>query len=114
MSTTKADSPTPTATKTRGVVFVTGCTDGGIGAHIVQRFLADNYTVYATARSLKSMSELDHPNARKLIVDVTSDESVKAAVDKVYEETDGIDILVSNAGFSFIGQCPVLALTQLC
>lgn len=50
------------------------------------------------------MSALNHPNARKLVVDVTSDESVKAAVDQVYEETDGIDILVSNAGFSWIGQ----------
>lgn len=100
MSITKSDS----SQKTTGVVFITGCTDGSIGAHLVLRFLADNYTVYATARSLKSMSALNHPNARKIVVDVTSDESVKAAIDKVYEETAGIDVLVSNAGLSWIGQ----------
>ncbi|KAF9002609.1 oxidoreductase [Hymenopellis radicata] len=102
MSITKTASE-DTPSKTLGVVFITGCTDGGIGAHLVRRFLAANFTVYATARKLSSMSTLNHPNARKLVVDVTSDESVKAAVDKVYEETQGIDILVSNAGFSYIG-----------
>jgi NAD(P)-dependent dehydrogenase (short-subunit alcohol dehydrogenase family) len=92
-----------TSSKTVGVVLITGCTNGGIGAHLVERFLKDNFIVYASARRLEAMSELDHPNARKLVVDVTSDESVKAAVDKVYAETEGIDIVVSNAGLSWIG-----------
>ncbi|KAJ6530412.1 NAD-binding protein [Mycena vulgaris] len=56
--------------------------------------------VYATARSEKSIT---HKNVRKLILDVTDDVSVTKAIDQVYAETDGIDVLISNAGCSHIG-----------
>ncbi|KAF9481263.1 oxidoreductase, partial [Pholiota conissans] len=83
------------------VVFITGCSEGGIGAALVTEFLQKNCIVYASARSLASMSSLSHNNLRKLQVDVTSDDSVQAAVTQIYE-TDGhnIDILVLNAGLA--------------
>ncbi|KAF9481265.1 oxidoreductase [Pholiota conissans] len=81
------------------VVFITGCSEGGIGAALVAEFLQNNCIVYASARSLTSMAGLSHKNLKKLQVDVTSDESVQAAVTQIYE-TDGlnIDVLVLNAG----------------
>ncbi|KAJ7646887.1 hypothetical protein FB45DRAFT_183564 [Roridomyces roridus] len=85
------------------VVLITGCSNGGIGAALARCFLNKGYIVYATARSLKALSDLDHPNVRKLVLDVTSQESVAAAVEQVYGETEGIDILISNAGFSHVG-----------
>ncbi|KAJ7739065.1 NAD-binding protein [Mycena maculata] len=85
------------------VAFVTGCSNGGIGAALCRAFLAKGYVVYAAARSVDAMSELTHDNVRKLAVDVTDDESVAKGIEQVYKETDGIDVLVSNAGYSHIG-----------
>jgi len=80
------------------VVFITGCSNGGIGSALAKVFAERGCIVYATARTLASMSELIQPNVRKLALDVTEDSSVKSAVDEVYETAHRIDILVSNAG----------------
>ncbi|KAJ7497732.1 hypothetical protein FB451DRAFT_1121466 [Mycena latifolia] len=85
------------------VAFITGCSNGGIGAALCKSFLAKGYIVYATARSVEAMSDLVHDNIRKLVVDVTDDVSVASAIKQVYVETDGIDVLISNAGYSHIG-----------
>ncbi|KAJ6489512.1 hypothetical protein C8R47DRAFT_1215324 [Mycena vitilis] len=65
--------------------------------------LSKGYTVYATARSVEAMAELVHENVRKLAVDVTDDASVAAGIKHVYDETEGIDLLISNDGYSHIG-----------
>ncbi|KAJ6494959.1 hypothetical protein DFH09DRAFT_1052739 [Mycena vulgaris] len=85
------------------VAFITGCSNGGIGAALCKAFLAKGYIVYATARSVEAMSDLVHANVRKLVVDVTDDASVASGIEKVYSETEGIDVLISNAGYSHIG-----------
>jgi NADP-dependent 3-hydroxy acid dehydrogenase YdfG len=50
------------------------------------------------------MSDLIHENVRKLAVDVTDDGSVANGIKQVYAETEGIDLLISNAGYSHIGK----------
>ncbi|KAJ7275690.1 NAD-binding protein [Mycena rebaudengoi] len=85
------------------IVFITGCSNGGIGAALCRSFLSKGCIVYATARSAEAMSDLVHDNVRKLVVDVTENASVETAVEQVYSETEGIDVLVSNAGYSHIG-----------
>ncbi|KAJ7267574.1 NAD-P-binding protein [Mycena haematopus] len=85
------------------VAFITGCSNGGIGAALCSSFIAKGYIVYATARSVEAMSDLTHENVRKLVVDVTNDLSVANGITTVYTETEGIDVLVSNAGYSHIG-----------
>jgi NADP-dependent 3-hydroxy acid dehydrogenase YdfG len=67
-------------------------------------FVAKGFIVYATARSVAAMSDLTHKNVRKLVVDVTNDVSVANGIKQVYTETEGIDVLVSNAGYSHIGE----------
>ncbi|KAJ7497719.1 hypothetical protein FB451DRAFT_1460333 [Mycena latifolia] len=86
------------------IAFITGCSNGGIGAALCRSFAAKGYIVYATARSLEAMSDLVHDNIRKLVLDVTDDVSVVNAINQIYAETDGIDVLVSNAGYSHIGK----------
>ncbi|KAJ7121249.1 NAD-binding protein [Mycena crocata] len=85
------------------VAFITGCSNGGIGAALSKSLLAKGYIVYATARSVEAMSDLKHENVRKLVVDVTDDASVAKGIEQVYAETEGIDVLISNAGYSHIG-----------
>jgi len=85
------------------IAFITGCSNGGIGAALCRALLAKDYIVYATARSVDSMSDLTHKNLRKMAVDVMNDDSVAVAIKKVYEETEGIDLLISNAGTNHTG-----------
>ncbi|KAG8752098.1 hypothetical protein FRC11_008693 [Ceratobasidium sp. 423] len=80
------------------VVLVTGSSHGGIGYSLCEEFAAKGCTVYASARRLEAISSLTHPSIRPLIMDVTSDTSVRKAVEQVIEETGRLDIVVANAG----------------
>ncbi len=77
-------------------ILVTGCSAGGIGAAVVQQLAKHGHHVYATARNASKIpieiSEL--PNVTVLQLDVTSTESIKAAVKGISR----LDVLVNNAG----------------
>ncbi|KAG7097490.1 hypothetical protein E1B28_004832 [Marasmius oreades] len=91
------------------VVFVTGCSDGGIGGAIAGELAAKGCLVYASARSMTSMLSLEGPCIRKLEVDVRDDESVQKAAKEIYQNEGRIDIVISNAGIGCTG--PVLDIT---
>jgi 1-acylglycerone phosphate reductase len=85
-------------------VLITGCSAGGIGPALVLSFQKRGYTVFATARSLKKMTELTSlPNVHVLELDVVNPTSIAAAVAAVKERTGGsLDVLVNNAGQQLI------------
>ena len=56
--------------------------------------------MYATARRPESLEGFSQTNIHQLTLDVTDDESVKAAVQTIIDEEGQIDILVNNAGVS--------------
>ena len=49
------------------------------------------------------MSGLEHPNIRRHVLDVTSDENVEALVKVILDNESKIDILVNNAGMNLGG-----------
>ncbi|KAG2364409.1 hypothetical protein BDR07DRAFT_1401623 [Suillus spraguei] len=81
----------------RKVVLVTGCSKGGIGFHLCERFAEQGCTVYATSRRLETMDGFNHP-VEKRVLDVTNDDDVKLVVQSILEEQGKIDIVVNNAG----------------
>lgn len=83
-------------------VLVTGASSG-MGKETARRLLADGYTVYASARRLDQMADLEAQGATPLRLDITSDDEIAAAVDRITAERGGIDILVNNAGFGLYG-----------
>ncbi|KAJ7170104.1 oxidoreductase [Mycena filopes] len=86
------------------VVLVTGCSSGGIGYALCERFAAEGCLVYATARRLEAMEGLKaHPLIKLNTLDVTSDEDVRRVVEVVVAEAGSIDIVVNNAGVMGIG-----------
>jgi len=72
--------------------LVTGASSG-IGEATAERLAMAGYKVYGTSRRPAKTSQL-------LSLDVTSDESVGAAVKEVVRREGRIDLLVNNAGFS--------------
>ncbi len=82
------------------VALITGCSTG-IGRDLATRMTAAGYVVVATARRGESLDGLEV--ALNLALDVTSDESVTAAIAQVMEAYGRIDVLVNNAGYGVRG-----------
>ena len=83
----------------RKTVLITGCSVGGIGHDLAQEWNRIGYRVFATARKLEAMTELEAAGIECLAMDVTDQESLKRVAEHVGKETGGtLDILVNNAG----------------
>ncbi|PWZ01684.1 NAD(P)-binding protein [Testicularia cyperi] len=87
-----------TSNDPRKVVVITGCSSG-LGRSMAIEFDAQKqYRVFATARNPDSLRELP-AGIERVQLDVTDQQSIKAAFDNITHETNGrIDILVNNAG----------------
>jgi NAD(P)-dependent dehydrogenase (short-subunit alcohol dehydrogenase family) len=77
------------------VALVTGASSG-IGQATAQRLSTAGYKVYGTSRRSAQAGERSF---EMLSLDVTSDESVEAAIEEVMRSQGRIDLLVNNAGF---------------
>lgn len=82
------------------VVFVTGAGQGS-GKAIAKRFLSDGAIVAATdLRAPEWDAGVAESRLIRMAVDVSKEEQVIAAIDKVNKETSGINVLVNNAGIA--------------
>ncbi|MBE0627507.1 MAG: oxidoreductase [Burkholderiales bacterium] len=77
------------------IALVTGASSG-IGEATAQRLATAGYKVYGTSRRGARSGERSFA---MLPLDVTSDESVEAAVKELIRQEGRIDLLVNNAGF---------------
>jgi len=78
------------------IALVTGASSG-IGEATAKRLALAGYKVYGTSRQRPQAGQRSY---EMLPLDVTSDESVEAAVSEVVRLSGRIDLLVNNAGFS--------------
>src|SRR5437763_16139584 len=78
------------------IALVTGASSG-IGKAAAERLARAGYKVYGTSRR---GAQAGAQSFEMLSLDVTSDESVEAAVAEVVRREGRIDLLVNNAGFS--------------
>ncbi|KAI8232027.1 Short-chain dehydrogenase cctT [Colletotrichum sp. SAR 10_86] len=81
-------------------ILISGCTEGGAGNALALAFAAAGLRVFATARSLKSMKNLqDQKNIETFTLDVTSQDSINNVKAEISRLTGGtLDILYNNAG----------------
>lgn len=91
------------------VVLITGCSSG-IGLASARRFARAGFRVYASVRretdaeALRAEAAATGWRLRAPLLDVTSDESVAAAVRDLLRETSGrIDVAINNAGYYLFG-----------
>src|SRR5688500_14225858 len=83
-------------------VLITGCSTG-IGRATAEHLLDRGWNVYATARRLESVSDLEAKGAKTLALDVNDEASMAAAVKAVEEAEGAVGVLVNNAGYSQSG-----------
>jgi NAD(P)-dependent dehydrogenase (short-subunit alcohol dehydrogenase family) len=87
---------------TSRAVLVTGCSSG-IGAATAAHLAGAGWTVYATARRVETLADLEAKGCRTLALDVTDDASRRAAVEAVEAAEGAVGVLVNNAGYSQSG-----------
>jgi len=81
------------------VILVTGASSG-IGLACATALQAKGHTVYGSSRDLGRIKAVSF---KPIELDVTSDASVKAAIDKIISAEGKIDVLVNNAGNGVTG-----------
>jgi len=94
--------------QTRPVAIVTGAS-GGIGQATARALHAAGYRVFGTYRRPPATRS---PGVEYVACDVTSDESVEAAVGEVLSKTGRIDLLVNNAGVGLVAGAEESSLEQ--
>jgi NAD(P)-dependent dehydrogenase (short-subunit alcohol dehydrogenase family) len=83
-------------------VLITGCSTG-IGRATAERLAQEGWTVYASARDVDSIEDLEQKGCRLLELDVCDDTSARTAVETVVAAEGAVGVLVNNAGFGQSG-----------
>ena len=84
------------------VVLITGASSG-IGEVAAMRLLKRDCVVYAAARRLERMHDLEAHGAHLLAMDVTDEQSMQQGINAIMQEQGRIDVLVNNAGYGSYG-----------
>ena len=80
--------------------LVTGATRG-IGREVARRLVEAGHTVYLGARDLQAGAEVAAAiGATPIQLDATDPDSIAAAVERLRNEAESLDVLVNNAGIS--------------
>ncbi|BDR57792.1 short-chain dehydrogenase/reductase [Xylocopilactobacillus apicola] len=84
------------------VVLITGASSG-IGFATAKLFAQRGWIVYAGARRVERMEELEDYGVNVLALDVTNKESSRIFVNTAKTEQQRIDVLINNAGYGEFG-----------
>ena len=87
---------------TNRTVLITGASSG-IGKATAKKLIAEGYTVYTAARRMEKMDDLKELGCVPLKMDITKEEDISAAVNRIRGDRGGVDILINNAGFGTQG-----------
>jgi NAD(P)-dependent dehydrogenase (short-subunit alcohol dehydrogenase family) len=93
-------------------VLLTGCSTG-IGRAAAERLARAGMTVYASARRPESIEDLKGAGCRTLALDVTDEDSMRAAVEEVERAEGVVGALVNNAGYSQSGAVETVPLDDV-
>lgn len=91
-------------------VIITGA-NRGIGKSMLENFCRNGYNVWACSRNKNQefeeyTKELANQNGviiRHIYFDMTDEDSMKSAVDKIFADKQSIDVLINNAGVTTVG-----------
>src|SRR5687768_4255252 len=93
-------------------MLITGCSTG-IGRATAKYLAERGETVYATARRIESIQDLEEHGCKLLQLDVTEEESMARAVAAVEEQEGAVGALVNNAGYSLSGAIESVSMEEV-
>ena len=83
------------ANSTVKTVLITGCSSG-IGLCLAHGLRSASYRVFVSARKVEDVAKLKKLGFDAIILDLTSSESIKAAISELYIKTDSLYALINN------------------
>lgn len=94
------------------IVLITGAS-AGFGKLVAEKLLEKGYTVYAAARRVERMQDLEAKGAHVMHMDVTDTDSVRAGVARILDEQQRLDVLFNNAGYGSYGTIEDVPLEEI-
>ncbi len=88
--------------KTQKVALITGASSG-IGKETAKLLKEKGYVVYAAARRVEKMKDLEKLGVCLVEMDVTDEASMMSGVNAILGREGSIDILINNAGYGSYG-----------
>ncbi|KAF1802255.1 hypothetical protein FB192DRAFT_1377075 [Mucor lusitanicus] len=88
---------------TKQIVLITGCSKGGIGYALSQKFAQEGHHVIATTRNVDALEGLEAFGCEKEALDINDQDSINTVVQKVIDRVGRIDVLINNAGAPAVG-----------
>ncbi len=93
-------------------VLITGCSSG-IGRQLALELQGRGHAVWATARRLESLQDLEARGIRSAALDVDDPASIAALAARLQAEGVVPDVLVNNAGYGAMGPLAEMPATEL-
>jgi NAD(P)-dependent dehydrogenase (short-subunit alcohol dehydrogenase family) len=90
------------------VVLITGASSG-LGESIANYLVQKGFTVYGTSRNIEQQTKEFHT----INMDVTSDQSIQSAIQKVLQQQGRIDVLINNAGLGIASPVETLSIDDV-
>lgn len=90
------------------VILITGASTG-LGEHIASYLVKQGYIVYGTSRSIEQLTK----PFRTLNMDVCSETSIQAAVQRILTEQGRLDVLINNAGLGIAAPVESLSIADV-
>jgi NAD(P)-dependent dehydrogenase (short-subunit alcohol dehydrogenase family) len=105
------------------VVLITGSSTG-FGRTAAEALARRGYAVFASMRdisgrnsshreALESLAKTESLPLRVVEMDVSSDDSVSSATEKILKQTDRIDVVINNAGVAALGITEAYTIAQM-
>jgi len=93
-------------------ILITGCSTG-IGRATAERLAKAGHRVYATARRLDAIADLEAAGCTILQLDVCDEASMRAAVEHVERREGAVGVLVNNAGYGSEGPSEEVSMDEV-
>ncbi len=84
------------------IALVTGASSG-IGEMTAKELARNGFKVYAAARRVEQMKELEKEGIVPIYLDLTNEASIVQCVESILNDEERIDVLVNNAGYGSYG-----------
>lgn len=93
------------------VILITGASSG-MGKETAKKLIQEGHTVYAVARRVDQMQDLQALGGRPMPMDVTDESDIQGVVDAIIRQEGKIDVLWNNAGYGLYGPVEEVPLAE--
>jgi len=93
------------------IILITGGSSG-MGKSAAHLLNEKGHTVYAAARSVDEMKDLEEKGIHIVYLDLTEEQSIVSCVEKVLAAENQIDVLINNAGYGSYGAVEDVSLEE--